>query len=96
MGDQGLMLSMPTPHTQPGLLGFGVCFPTLDRSQWWSFTGHRLGLKLTPWKGSKAGYNQKHMDTETSIPKSGPKKLNLPHQVCVGGGEGVDNQTDVL
>lgn len=56
----------------------------------------QAGPEANPWKGSKSRYNQKHMDTETSIPKSGPKRLNLPHQVCVGGGEGVDNQTGVL
>lgn len=57
----------------------------------WYLAEHRLGLKVTLARGAGLGYDQKHMETETSVPKSGPRRLNLPPQVCMG-----DNQLSML
>lgn len=99
VGDPGLMPNTPTPSNPGGgglgLLGFRVWLPTLDRNQWrgmkWYLTGYKLGLNLTLARAAGLAYDQKHMEIETSVPKSGPRRLNLPQQVCVG-----DSQTGML
>ena len=42
------------------------------------------------WAGG-LGYDQKYMEMGTSVPKSGPRRLNLPQQVGM-----VDNHTGML
>lgn len=83
--DQGLR---PSRGRMPGPLG--VRLSTLDRSQWgwiwWYCTGPRLGLKLTLARATGLGYDQKHIEMKTSVPKSGPWRLNLPRPVLGGDG----------
>lgn len=89
------MSDMPTLSSNPGggcpASQGGVWLPILDRSQRtgvkWYLTGHRLGLMLILARAAGLGYDQKHKEMETSVPKSGPRRLNLPPtSVCGGGG----------
>ena len=52
----------------------------------WYLTGHRLGLMLILARAAGLGYDQKHKEMETTVPKSGPRRLNLPQQVWGRGG----------
>ena len=54
----------------------------------WGWVAHWEPVErdgAVPHRAGGLGYDQKYIGTGTSVPKSEPRRRNLPQQVCVGG-----------